>query len=152
MATPPKLKNKLTPSLIEKLGIAFEIGLKSSDAAAYAGCTESTYYRWMAQARNGAGDPRLQLLLKVVGESKAKNVEKNLNIIQEAARNGNWLSAAWILERRHGGRRDGPIEEVPDELMEVSSDLTTLEGRRQVVKALKTLPPELLKEAMEEAS
>ncbi len=152
MATPPKLKNKLTPSLIEKLGIAFEIGLKSSDAAAYAGCTESTYYRWMAQARNGAGDPRLQLLLKVVGESKAKNVEKNLNIIQEAAMNGNWLSAAWILERRHGWRRDGPIEEVPDELMEVSSDLTTLEGRRQVVKALKTLPPELLKEAMEEAS
>jgi|TARA_A100000172_G_scaffold68693_1_gene48540 hypothetical protein len=106
----------------------------------------------MAQARNGAGDPRLQLLLKVVGESKAKNVEKNLNIIQEAAMNGNWLSAAWILERRHGWRRDGPIEEVPDELMEVSSDLTTLEGRRQVVKALKTLPPELLKEAMEEAS
>ena len=152
MATPPKLKNKLTPSLIEELGIAFELGLKSADAAAYAGCTESTYYRWMAQARNGAGDPRLQLLLKVVGESKAKNVEKNLNIIQEAAMNGQWVAAAWILERRHGWRRDGPIEEVPDELMEVSSDLTTLEGRRQVVKALKTLPPELLKEAMEEAS
>jgi len=152
LATPPKLKNKLTPSLIEKLGIAFELGLKSADAAAYAGCTESTYYRWMAQARNGAGDPRLQLLLKVVGESKAKNVEKNLNIIQEAAMNGQWVAAAWILERRHGWRRDGPIEEVPDELMEVSSDLTTLEGRRQVVKALKTLPPELLKEAMEEAS
>ena len=91
MATPPKLKNKLTPGLIEKLGIAFEIGLKSADAASYAGCTEGTYYRWMAQARNGAGDPRLQLLLKVVGESKAKNVEKNLNIIQEAAMNGNWL-------------------------------------------------------------
>ena len=122
MATAPKLKNKLTPKLIEKLGIAFELGLKSADAAAYAGCTEATYYRWMAQARNGAGDPRLQLLLKVVGEAKARNVEKNLVLVQEAA----------------------------NELAEISSDLTTLEGRRQVVKALKELPPELLHEAMEE--
>jgi transposase-like protein len=150
LATAPKLKNKLTPKLIEKLGIAFELGLKSADAAAYAGCTEATYYRWMAQARNGAGDPRLQLLLKVVGEAKARNVEKNLVLVQEAAMNGSWQAAAWILERRHGWRKDGPIEEVPDELAEISSDLTTLEGRRQVVKALRELPPELLHEAMEE--
>ncbi len=150
--TAPKLKNKLTPKLIEKLGIAFELGMKSADAAAYAGCTATSYYRWMAQAKNGAGDPRLQLLLKVVEESKAKCVEKNLNIIQEAAMNGNWISAAWILERRFGWRKDGPIEEVPDELAEVSSDLTTIEGRRQVVKALKELPPELLAEALKEAS
>ena len=104
----------------------------------------------MAQARNGAGDPRLQLLLKVVGEAKARNVEKNLVLVQEAAMNGSWQAAAWILERRHGWRKDGPIEEVPDELAEISSDLTTLEGRRQVVKALRELPPELLHEAMEE--
>ncbi len=152
MATPRKLKNKLTPSLIEKLGIAFELGLKSAAAAAYAGCTESTYYRWMAQAKNGAGDPRLQLLLKTVEESKAKCVERHLIIIQEAAMNGSWQASAWVLERRFGFRTAGPIEEVPDELAEVSSDLTTLEGRRQVVKALKDLPPELLYEAIEEAS
>ena len=150
--TAPRLKNKLTPKLIEKLGIAFELGLKSADAAAYAGVTEGTYYRWMAQAKNGAGDPRLQLMLKVVQESKAKCVEKNLNIIQEAAMNGQWVAAAWILERRFGWRKDGPIEEVPDDLAEVSSDLMTLEGRRQVVKALKELPPELLAEALKEAS
>jgi transposase len=152
LATLPKLKNKLTPRLIEKLGVAFRLGLKSADAAAYAGITESTYYRWMAQARNGAGDPRLQLLLKVVGESKAACVEKNLVIVQEAAMNGSWQASAWILERRFGWRKDGPIEEVPDELAEISSDLTTLEGRRQIVKALKELPPELLVEAIEEAS
>lgn len=152
MATPPKLKNKLTPKLIEKLGIGFELGLKSASAAAYAGCAETTYYRWMAQARNGAGDPRLQLLLKTVEAAKARNVEKNLILVQEAAMNGSWQAAAWILERRHGFRKDGPIEEVPDDLAQVSSDLTTLEGRRQVVKALKDLPPELLHEAIEEAS
>lgn len=150
--TAPRLKNKLTPKLIEKLGIAFELGLKSADAAAYAGCTVGTYYRWMAQAKNGAGDPRLQLMLKVVEESKARCVERNLNIIQEAAMNGQWVAAAWILERRFGWRKDGPIEEVPDDLAEVSSDLMTLEGRRQVVKALKELPPELLAEALKEAS
>lgn len=93
-------RSKLTDARLEVLYKALSQGMTIKAACSLAGIGQSTYYDW------ATNHPEFVDLVKRA-ESEMK--ERALKVINQAAQNGQWQAAAWLLERREPneyGRQD----------------------------------------------
>lgn len=92
MARPSKLTAEVERAICD----ALKAGATRRMAAEYAGVGESTMRTWCAA--KGARFRSFQAALKA---AEAKGDVGALAVIRQAAQNGTWQAAAWLLERRH---------------------------------------------------
>ncbi len=138
--------SKLTPEVTSRLVEGIRLGLTNKLAAAYAGIGESTYYLWLQQGRDG--DPAKLELLESLKKAEAQSAAQALATIKRAAMDGNWTSAAWLLERRHGYRREQALEADEDVQVQELVDPNSTEGREAIVTHIAELPEEIILAAL----
>ena len=137
--------SKLKPEIKKRLVEGIRLGLTNKLAAAYAGISESTFYLWMQQAREG--DQEKIELSESLKKAEAQSAAHSLAVIKKAAQDGTWTAAAWMLERRHNFRRDA-VEE--PELVDTTElvDPTTAEGRAAIIAHVAELPDDIILAAL----
>ena len=101
---------KFTPQVRRRIYEAMSIGCTYELAARHAGIGESTMYYWLAKGREG--EPGYQEFLEEVKRCEARCAAGALGVLLQAAREGKWQAAAWLLERRHGytAKDRAPVE------------------------------------------
>lgn len=100
----PGAKSKRTPETQAKLIEALKLGATNVIACQYAGIAETTFYAWMAENVEFS---------QSIEKARAYAAVDALRTIQKARREGQWQSAAWLLERRYPheyGRRTVQME------------------------------------------
>lgn len=99
---------KLTEELIEKICVLVRAGNYMETAASYVGVTRQALYNWLkkgALGRKSIYKKFADAMMKARAEAELRDVQ----IVSNAAANGQWQAAAWRLERRapsRWGRRD----------------------------------------------
>jgi hypothetical protein len=73
-----------------------------------------------------------------VDMAEAQGAIKSLALIQSAAMSGSWQAAAWLLERRHGYRREMSLAVTVEAESEV---LTVEELRKEIAAADEVITP-----------
>lgn len=100
---------KLTDATRDRIVQAILAGNYMETAAAYAGISKQTLYRWIQMADEPDADPIYRDFRDAVETARAQSEIRNVALIQKAANDGTWQAAAWYLERtnpRRWGRRD----------------------------------------------
>ena len=137
--------SQFKPETKKRLVEGIRLGLTNKLAAAYAGISESTFYLWMQQAREG--DQEKIELSESLKKAEAQSAAHSLAVIKKAAQDGTWTAAAWMLERRHNFRRDAVAEpEIVDTTELV--DPTTAEGRAAIIAHVAELPDDIILAAL----
>ena len=136
---------KLNETTKGRLIEGIRLGMTNKLAAAYAGISESTFYLWLQQARDG--DEEKSDLLESLKRAEAESAAHSLAVIKKAAQDGSWQAAAWGLERRHGYKREVVLEE-PSVKTEELVDPNTTEGREAIVANIAELPEDLILAAL----
>jgi hypothetical protein len=106
---------KLTPEITEKICMAIRAGNYAKIAAGMAGISEATYYSWLDQAKEPDAEPEFLEFLESVERAEAEAEIGAVARIRQAADNGTWQAAGWLLERKHGerwGRNDKLRQEI----------------------------------------
>jgi transposase len=115
---------KLTTHLKEQIALAIRTGNYIEVAAAFAGVSKDTLYRWLRQGQKARSGPYREFS-DAVERAMAESEIRDVAIIGKAAEES-WQAAAWRLERKHperwgrkdkvsaeiSGRDGGPIEVV----------------------------------------
>lgn len=129
------MKPKLTKELAEEAIKLVKGGASNQDVIDYLGVAESTFYAWLREPQNEAQAALAQGLKKAETERKLWHLQR----IHEAAKNGDWKSSAWYLERRYPSeyartqRITGTVETIqrPDALTEaIMETAKRMEGKR----------------------
>ena len=102
-------KTTLTPRVVDKLTLLLANGVPVNVAAAAAGVSRATLYRWL-----GREEPQFAELRARVAEARAQGeLALVLQIVRESRTR--WQSAAWLLERiapeRYGRPGDRPADD-----------------------------------------
>lgn len=93
---------KLTPEIQKRIVTALHAGNYIETAAAYAGISKDTLYRWLKQgARSKTGV--FHAFSVAVEEAMAKSEVRDVILIAKAAVQ-EWQAAAWRLERKYPDR------------------------------------------------
>ena len=94
--------NKLTPEIQAKICDAIRAGAYVETAAALAGISKDTFYRWLKQgARAKSG--KFKAFNEAVHKAMAEAEFRDIMIIANAAK-VDWKAAAWKLERKYPER------------------------------------------------
>jgi hypothetical protein len=148
-----------TPERITRAEQAAKLGATRAIMAQYIGVSEPTFYRWMSTGRDSGTQPYRELYERVKA-AEGECAVQSLALIKKAAmggkgRPGSWQAAAWLLERRHGYRKDdanllhqAPNAHLSDEAPLLEVDLTTDDGIERAVAALAEAPADLLRRAL----
>ncbi len=99
MDAPSGRPSKLTHAVQERVVQALCLGNYRQIAAAYAGIDERTLRRWLQQGTNEPDGPYRDFR-DAVHSAEAKSQVMSMGCVGQAARNGDWRAAAWMLERR----------------------------------------------------
>ena len=108
-------KSKLTPEVIEKITSAIRMGNDNKVAAALAGISEATYYKWLTEAEKADADPLFIEFSESVTQAQAQAEARAVSLIQKASNEGRWQASSWWLERKHPerwGRNDKIRQEI----------------------------------------
>lgn len=121
--------SKFTQEVRERIIGAVRSGAYNETACAFAGIGESTFYRWLEQARQ---DEQADLEVseyrefwEAIQKAQSEAEIEKLLIISNAAKGkptsdgvpgtaGQWQAAAWFLERKHPERYGRRIVTIPD--------------------------------------
>jgi hypothetical protein len=106
---------KLTSEIVDKICTAIRAGNYAKIAAGMAGISESTYYSWLEQAKKPDAEPEFLEFLESIERAEADAEVAAVIRIRQAADNGTWQAAGWLLERKHGerwGRNDKIRQEI----------------------------------------
>jgi len=143
-------KTKLTPGLQEDFCKAIQLGMTYKLSCAYVGISEPTFYRWLQEAEKPTGRKAQKDFRKALKAAEAKGAAHSLAVIRRAADDGNWTAAAWILERRHGFRKEIPQQllEIREDAIEDAPDPRTQKGRDHIITEVSRLPEEFLLAAL----
>ena len=136
---------KLNETTKGRLIEGIRLGMTNKLAAAYAGISESTFYLWLQQARDG--DQEKSELLESLKRAEAESAAHSLAVIKKAAQDGTWQAAAWVLERRHNFRREIVIDEPEVDSGELVAP-NTPEGREAIGANIAELPEDLILAAL----
>lgn len=97
----------LTPERLEKIVKLIRAGNYAEVAAACAGISKGTFYKWLA--RGAEGEQPFKQLVDAVETATAESEARDVMVIGQAAAR-QWQAAAWRLERKNPkrwGRKDG---------------------------------------------
>ena len=111
-------------------------------ACEYAGIPESSYYKWMQEASTEEGRAWTKDLREQVQAARSYAQAANLQIVQQAAREGHWQAAAWFLERSNPSQ--WALRERRE--LEISVDVRTIDSRGQLAVAVAQLGVELIED------
>jgi len=141
--------SKLNDDVVSRLSFALRQGSTYDLAAQYAGITRQTLYNWLARANDG--DTAYVVVLDTVKSAEAFGALDMLQIITESAASGSWQAAAWLLERRHGYRRDSVISLTTED--NEDNEITVVDpnapaGRALVIEHVSKLPEDLILAAL----
>ena len=144
--------SKLTPKTRERICAAIRQGATREIAAASGGVGVSTVNDWLRLADVPDAAPKYSAFSAAVKLAEADNALRALAVIEGAAIDGSWQAAAWILERRHGYRRDAQITLAaatdapadPDTVV----DPRKPEGRAVIIDSVSRLPEEMILAAL----
>lgn len=121
-------RTKLTKEITDKIIKAIKTGATYELCAQYAGIAPSTFYLWMKQGRERKSKQKIEFL-ESIKRAESMGAIGNLGLIQKSAQDGDWKASAWILERRHGYKRDRIINQEAQEQSEntfVEKNLRTM--------------------------
>ena len=143
-------KSKLTPELSRDFCKAIQLGMTYKLCCHYVGISEPTFYRWLQEADKPGGRKEQKEFRKALKAAEAKGAAHNLAIIHRAAEEGSWQAAAWVLERRHGYRKEvvPMFTEVVAEPIIEAPDPKTEKGREHIITEVSRLPEEFLLAAL----
>ncbi len=116
---------KLDEETKRKLVEAALLGATRAIQAEYAGVGKSTLHRWLARGRK-AKSGRFRDLWDSLKEAEGLGAARALAAIQGAT-SRDWKAAAWLLERRHGYRKNGPAEAAREEALELAEHENRIE-------------------------
>ena len=97
--------SKLTPERSRAITGALRAGATREMAARAAGIHPGTLFAWLAKGRAASRGSYYEFH-EAVKKAEARNGLEHLVVVRQAAKDGSWQAAAWMLERRHGYRRD----------------------------------------------
>ena len=93
----PKLTNKLIQEIVNYI----KMGSYVETAAAAAGISKDTFYRWLKNAKKEDASPLERKLSDAVEKALAIAELRDLDVIDRATQGPNgWKAAAWRLERK----------------------------------------------------
>lgn len=99
----PGRPSKFTPEVVGRLLNAISLGATYNHACMAAGISFDTFNNW----RQGRGfdktvtaDQKTEFL-EALQKAEGVMVTNKLKLIDDAAKDGTWQAAAWLLERRH---------------------------------------------------
>ena len=118
-------------------------------AAQYAGIGIDSIYRWLKLANDPNADKCYSVFSDAIKAAEADNAARCLLVIDDAANDGSWQAAAWMLERRHKYQRQAAVqvETRAEPEMEVV-DPTAEDGRAMVIEHVAQLPEDLILAAL----
>ena len=142
-------KTKCTPKTIARVAEGLRIGMTHELAAQYGGISEKTFYTLLNHANRPDADKCYAQFSQAVKAAEADNAARCLLVIDDAANDGSWQAAAWMLERRHKYQRQASVqvETRQDPEMEVV-DPTAEDGRAMVIEHVSQLPEDLILAAL----
>ena len=101
-------KSKLNKELIEKAYKLVAAGNYHKDVYPILGVDESTWYRWLSDGEKAKSGIKREFY-ETIKKAEKDAIARNVALIQQAAKEGNWQAAAWWLERKYfedWGRKD----------------------------------------------
>lgn len=137
--TKPKLLN---PVIVARLCDAIRTGATIELACKYAGIAASVYYD--AVNRGKAGAVEWQGLIAELADAEGAGAVEMLTTVTNAARNGTWPAAAWMLERRYPmmyGRSESRF-------IQQAEPVEPYQTREELIKALASIPADVLSDAL----
>ena len=129
---------KLTQETIDKICLAIRAGNYAKIAAQMAGIGESTYYEWLGIAKEPDCDALFTELAESIKRAEADAEVAAVALIRQAANNGSWQAAGWLLERKNG-ERWGRNDKIRQEITGLNGgpiELTIEEARKVVLEFL----------------
>ena len=94
--------SKLTKRVCETICDGLKKGNYVTTCCQAVGIDNKTFYNW--KKRGEKGEEPYKTFLEKVNESEAIGEMIHLEIIHDTAVSGNWLSSAWLLERKYPQR------------------------------------------------
>ena len=94
----PTNPSKLTPEVQKRIIDAMKLGSTKELAAAYGGISRRSLYNWIEKGETQKSGIYYDFR-KAMEQAEGERVARWLAIINKAAQNDNWTSAAWLLER-----------------------------------------------------
>tara|TARA_R100001086_G_scaffold249158_1_gene188061 strand:+ start:305 stop:769 length:465 start_codon:yes stop_codon:yes gene_type:complete len=142
-------KTKCTAKTIARVAEGMRIGMTVELASQYGGITKDTFYRWLKLANDPTADKVFSDFSDAIKAAEADNAARCLLVIDDAANDGSWQAAAWMLERRHKYQRQAAVqvETTAEPQMEIV-DTTAADGRAMVIEHVAQLPEDLILAAL----
>ena len=142
-------KTKCTAKTIARVAEGMRIGMTVELAAQYGGISKDTFYRWLKLANDPTADKVFSDFSDAIKAAEADNAARCLLVIDDAANDGSWQAAAWMLERRHKYQRQAAVqvETTAEPQMEIV-DTTAADGRAMVIEHVAQLPEDLILAAL----
>ncbi len=142
-------KTKCTAKTIARVAEGMRIGMTVELASQYGGITKDTFYRWLKLANDPTADKVFSDFSDAIKAAEADNAARCLLVIDDAANDGSWQAAAWMLERRHKYQRQAAVqvETTAEPQMEIV-DTTAADGRAMVIEHVARLPEDLILAAL----
>ena len=134
--------SKLTPERSRAITGALRAGATREMAARSAGIHPGTLFAWLAKGR-AANRGSYYEFHEAVKKAEAHNGLEHLVVVRQAAQDGSWQASAWMLERRHGYRRDATFhvesEPAPSASPDPAGETTEQYLARQLADAEKAV-------------
>ncbi len=118
-------------------------------AAQYGGISHAAFYRYLKLGSQADPEECYRDFCEAIKAAEADNAARCLLAIDEAATDGSWQAAAWILERRHNYLRPNVVQlETRREPELEVVDPTAEDGRALVIEHVSQLPEDLILAAL----
>jgi len=96
-------KSKLNREIIEHVRKLASLGVDVKTITDALNISRQTFYDWLNRGERDAQEGKRTLyadFFDAYKKAQAEAIIRNVALILEAAKNGNWQAAAWFLERR----------------------------------------------------
>jgi alpha-galactosidase/6-phospho-beta-glucosidase family protein len=138
-------RTKCTKQTIERVAAGLRLGMTHELAAQYGGISHNAFYRYLKLGSQPDAQKCYRDFCEAIKAAEADNAARCLLAIDDAASDGSWQAAAWMLERRHRYVKQQAIhlETHREPEMEVV-DPTAEDGRAMVIEHVSQLPEDLI--------
>ena len=106
-------KSKLNPASIDRIVKAIKVGATYQIAAKAGGVSRATLHAWLKKGKTGTNKTYKDFYERFT-RAESDGAIYLLGVVREHSVK-DWKSAAWILERKWGYRRDAPVDTLETE-------------------------------------